>query len=182
LARRRLDIGEVQANNVNVIYIHMEAAMNSAARLPYFHPAPWMVIGAIIGIAMIGLHGIGHIIILLLALGFAAKWACRWHAANAGPGGAQATPWPNCANIWGRWRDERRSAPSEPPSSGNTAFDDYRREMLRRLEQDHEDFKAFLDRLRRAKDKAEFDEFMAERDRRGPGPEQPHNPWPNTSP
>ena len=171
-----------RAKNVNVIYIHMEMAMNSAARLPYFHPAPWMVIGAIIGIAMIGLHGIGHIIILLLALGFAAKWACRWHAANAGANGAQATMWPNCANLWGRWRDERRAGPYEPPSSGNTAFDDYRREMLRRLEQDHEDFKAFLDRLRRAKDKAEFDQFMAERERGGPGPEQPHNPWPNASP
>jgi hypothetical protein len=140
-----------------------------------------MVIGAIIGIAMIGLHGVGHIVILLLALGFAAKWACRWHAANTGTNGAQATMWPSCSWGWGRWR-EARSSGSEPPSSGNTAFDDYRREMLRRLEQDHEDFKAFLDRLRRAKDKAEFDQFMAERDHRGPGPEQPHNPWPNATP
>lgn len=159
--------------------------MNQAARLPYFHPAPWMVIGAVIGVAMIGLHSIGHIVLLLLALGFAAKWACRWHAASAGTNGAQATIWPSCAGLsglWGRWRDERRSA--EPPSSGNTAFDDYRREMLSRLERDHEDFKSFLDRLRRAKDKAEFDQFMAERERGGgPTPDQPpHNPWPNTSP
>ena len=166
--------------------------MNPAARLTYFHPAPWMVIGAVIGIAMIGLHGIGHIIILLLALGFAAKWACRWYAANTGNNGAQPTVWPSCGGFgsgwgWGRWRDARAngggggSGPSEPPSSGNTAFDDYRREMLHRLEQDHQDFKSFLDRLRRAKDKAEFDQFMSERDFRGtPVPDQPpHNPWPN---
>jgi hypothetical protein len=151
--------------------------MNDAARLPYFHPAPWMVIGAIIGVAMIGLHGIGHIIILLLALGFAAKWAFRWHVANTGPNGPQATIWPSCAGWgWGRWRDARgNGGPSEPPSSGNSAFDDYRREMLRRLEQDHQDFRAFLERLRHAKDKAEFDQFMADRDR-------PSGPWPNTSP
>jgi hypothetical protein len=175
----------VGAKNVNVIYIHMEAVMNSAARLPYFHPASWMVIGAIIGIAMIGLHSIGHIVILLLALGFAAKWACRWHAANTANDG-QATVWPSCGwgMGWGRWRDARSDAgrggnggsPSEPPPSGNSAFDDYRREMLRRLEQDHQDFKSFLERLRRAKDKQEFDQFMAERDPHGP------SPWPTPTP
>jgi hypothetical protein len=171
--------------NVNVIYIHMETVMNSAARLPYFHPAPWMVIGAVIGIAMIGLHGIGHIVLLLLALGFAAKWACRWHAANTGANGGQATMWPSCGwgMGWGRWRDARGNAgggnggnPSEPPPSGNSAFDDYRREMLRRLEQDHQDFKAFLERLRRAKDKQEFDQFMAERDQHGANPWSPPAP------
>ncbi len=89
--------------------------------------------------------------------------------------------WPSCGGAWGRWRDERRAAAAEPPSSGNHAFDDYRREMLRRLEQDHQEFNAFLDRLRRAKDKAEFDQFMAERDRGAPPPaEQPANPWPTS--
>ena len=47
-------------------------------------------------------------------------------------------------------------------SSGNRAFDEYRDETLRRLEEEQREFKAFLDRLRHAKDKAEFDEFMAE--------------------
>jgi len=47
-------------------------------------------------------------------------------------------------------------------SSGNRAFDDYRDETLRRLEEEQREFKAFLDRLRHAKDKAEFDQFMAE--------------------
>jgi len=48
-------------------------------------------------------------------------------------------------------------------SSGNTAFDAYKEETLRRLEDEQDQFEAFLQRLRDAKDKAEFDEFMDER-------------------
>ena len=61
-------------------------------------------------------------------------------------------------------------------SSGNRAFDEYRDETLRRLEEEQREFKAFLDRLRHAKDKAEFDQFMAERGRRPqPAPPQPES-------
>lgn len=49
------------------------------------------------------------------------------------------------------------------PSSGNKAFDEYRMETLRRLEEEQREFREFLDRLRMAKDKTEFDQFMAER-------------------
>ncbi|HEX5931461.1 MAG TPA: DUF2852 domain-containing protein [Methyloceanibacter sp.] len=48
-------------------------------------------------------------------------------------------------------------------STGNRAFDEYRAETLRRLEEEANEFQAFLQRLRHAKDKAEFDQFMAER-------------------
>jgi Protein of unknown function (DUF2852) len=54
-------------------------------------------------------------------------------------------------------------------STGNRAFDEYRTETLRRLEEEQRAFVEFLNRLRHAKDKAEFDQFMAER--RGPGPQ-----------
>ncbi|HEY0220251.1 MAG TPA: DUF2852 domain-containing protein [Afipia sp.] len=47
-------------------------------------------------------------------------------------------------------------------SSGNRAFDDYRMETLRRLEEEQKEFRDFLDRLRHAKDKEEFDAFMAQ--------------------
>ena len=57
-------------------------------------------------------------------------------------------------------------------SSGNRAFDDYRAETLRRLEDEQREFKDFLERLRFAKDKTEFDAFMAER-RNRPAPESP---------
>ena len=55
-------------------------------------------------------------------------------------------------------------------ATGNRAFDEYRAETLRRLEEEQREFIEFLDRLRHAKDKTEFDEFMAERRRRPPGP------------
>ena len=51
-------------------------------------------------------------------------------------------------------------------SSGNHAFDDYRSETLRRLEDEQREFKDFLARLRFAKDRTEFDQFMAERRQR----------------
>jgi hypothetical protein len=60
----------------------------------------------------------------------------------------------------------------EPPSSGNRAFDEYRSETLRRLEEEQREFRDFLERLRFAKDKTEFDAFMAERRNR---PEAPSN-------
>ncbi len=48
-------------------------------------------------------------------------------------------------------------------SSGNAAFDAYKADTLRRLEEEQDSFESFMRRLRDAKDKAEFDQFMAER-------------------
>jgi hypothetical protein len=62
------------------------------------------------------------------------------------------------------------SPPWAPPSSGNRAFDEYRAETLKRLEEEQREFRDFLERLRMAKDKAEFDQFMADR-RNSPAPE-----------
>jgi hypothetical protein len=74
--------------------------------------------------------------------------------------------------AWQRPGDQRSGA---PPSSGNRAFDEYRAETLRRLEDEQREFMEFLERLRQAKDKAEFDQFMAERRYRDvtPPPAQP---------
>jgi hypothetical protein len=77
--------------------------------------------------------------------------AHRWQA-GAGMGGA---------GTW--WQ----------PSSGNRAFDEYRTETLKRLEEEQREFREFLDRLRLAKDKAEFDQFMAERRNRNNSAPQP---------
>jgi hypothetical protein len=62
-----------------------------------------------------------------------------------------------------------------PGSSGNRAFDAYRAETLRRLEDEQREFRDFLDRLRMAKDKAEFDQFMADRRNRPADAPQPQN-------
>lgn len=48
-------------------------------------------------------------------------------------------------------------------SSGNSAFDAYKSETLRRLEEEQHAFESFLQRLREAKDKSEFDTFMDDR-------------------
>ena len=66
-----------------------------------------------------------------------------------------------------QWCGPRAAAST--PSSGNRAFDEYRAETLRRLEEEERHFKEFLDRLRQAKDKAEFDQFMAEMRQRPEG-------------
>jgi hypothetical protein len=62
----------------------------------------------------------------------------------------------------------------QPRSSGNRAFDEYRTETLSRLEEEQREFQEFLRRLRFAKDKTEFDQFMAER-RNRPSAPQPQN-------
>ncbi len=75
-----------------------------------------------------------------------------------------------------------REEPAEPKSSGNAAFDAYRAEVLKRLEEEQKTFVSFLDRLRDAKDKSEFDAFMNDRARPSvpvaqvlPGSDSPRN-------
>lgn len=55
---------------------------------------------------------------------------------------------------------------SVAPASGNHAFDEYRQETMKRLEDEQTEFHDYLGRLRAAKDRAEFDAFMADRRRR----------------
>jgi Protein of unknown function (DUF2852) len=59
------------------------------------------------------------------------------------------------------------------PSSGNAAFDEYKAETLRRLEEEQKEFRSFLDRLRMSKDRVEFDQFMSEQRSRGEGDPAP---------
>lgn len=58
---------------------------------------------------------------------------------------------------------DRMSRAARP--SGNAAFDAYKADTLRRLEEEQEAFETFLQRLREAKDKTEFDSFMEDRAR-----------------
>ena len=88
------------------------------------------------------------------------KGVSRWHGAAD-----QMRP----AGTW--WGPTR--------SSGNRAFDEYREETLRRLEEEQREFRDFLARLRMAKDKAEFDQFMADRRTRST-PSSPQGPSPQS--
>ncbi|HJS84314.1 MAG TPA: DUF2852 domain-containing protein [Acetobacteraceae bacterium] len=90
----------------------------------------------------------------------ARTWAERNGQRNGGPG--WSGPWSGWRSFCGEDRAE--------PTSGNRAFDQYRSDTLRRLEEEQREFAAFLDRLRFAKDKAEFDDFMNQRRQR---PESP---------
>lgn len=60
-------------------------------------------------------------------------------------------------------RRSRRAPAYRAESTGNAAFDAYRDETLKRLEDEHRAFLDFLQKLREARDKAEFDQFMDER-------------------
>jgi len=70
-------------------------------------------------------------------------------------------------NSFSRTRHHRSRAYGG--GTGNAAFDAYREETLKRLEEERAQFTSFLEQLRAAKDKAEFDQFMASRQT----PEQP---------
>jgi hypothetical protein len=61
-------------------------------------------------------------------------------------------------NSWRHHRNHRRAS-----GTGNTAFDAYREETLKRLEEERDAFVRFLEELRSAKDRAEFDQFMSSR-------------------
>ena len=65
-----------------------------------------------------------------------------------------------CSPKKSKWR---KTFSGKSGATGNTAFDDYREQTLRRLEEEQTAFEGFLGRLRSAKDKAEFDQFMTER-------------------
>ena len=72
----------------------------------------------------------------------------------------------------GSGRDSWASSWGSPRSSGNRAFDEYREQTLKRLEEEQREFREFLERLRFAKDREQFDQFMTER-RKQPRDEGP---------
>ncbi len=132
--------------------------MDLAAKLDSFGKPAWIVLTILtfwlwwpLGLAALA---------FLIGSGRMSCWSKggpgRWY----GPEGARRS---GCGG-WGR-----RSASA--PGSGNSAFDEYRSETLRRLEEEQREFAAYLERLRKARDKAEFDQFMAERNRGGQVPE-----------
>jgi hypothetical protein len=81
-------------------------------------------------------------------------------------------------NKWNDARSAMGSGPSSPRAwsrgysapTGNAAFDDWKNAELSRLEEErrkledaHREFAEFVENIRKAKDREEFDRFMAER-------------------
>jgi hypothetical protein len=112
--------------------------------------------------------------IVLMILGFWAWWPLGLAILAFTIGSGRMGCWNHHGmNHWQNKMDRMRTKMdwwgTASPSSGNRAFDEYRTDTLRRLEEEQREFKEFLQRLRFAKDRAEFDQFMAERRNRPDG-------------
>lgn len=110
--------------------------------------------------AWIALMVLGFIVFWPIGLSILAYmlWSGRMGCARNGG----MTRWQQrMAAKWERHGSSGWSGPQR--STGNRAFDEYREATLRRLEDESREFRDFLERLRMAKDRAEFDEFMGER-------------------
>ena len=108
-------------------------------------------------------------LVIFWPLGLVAIFA-KWKFGQMWKGSATgAAPWAGITMPeWGSWN--RQWTGAGLAGSGNAAFDEYRQAQLERLEQERRrledeqrEFRAFVERLRRAKDQDEFDRFMAER-------------------
>jgi hypothetical protein len=90
----------------------------------------------------------------------------RWQERTAERWERKRERWERKMQHWGGHRGGVRP-------TGNRAFDEYREEALRKLVEEATEFRDFLGRLRMAKDRAEFDEFMRERRTRPAEPGEP---------
>jgi hypothetical protein len=132
------------------------------AKLDEYGRGAWIAL-MVLGFALYWPIGLA----LLAFMMFSGRMRCgsnmpgRWYnAPSGGPGQGRS----GCG--WGGFGGGWRQAPS-----GNRAFDEYRAETLKRLEEEQKEFVEYLERLRRARDKEEFDQFMAERRRGSQGPD-----------
>jgi len=103
--------------------------------------------------------------IALIVLGFALFWPIGLSALFFVVFSGRAKAWK--MQQRGRWHNARGRgfcwSYGNTHSSGNAAFDDYREQTIRRLEEEQKEFFEYLEKLRKAKDKEEFDRFMADR-------------------
>lgn len=98
---------------------------------------------------------------ILAYLIWSGRMTCGWHGSRGRWDSRFAERFGRARSRFGS--EMRNFAKDGGGSSGNKAFDDYREATLKRLEEEEREFHSFLDRLRQAKDKSEFDQFMAER-------------------
>ncbi|MGD0722458.1 MAG: DUF2852 domain-containing protein [Roseiarcus sp.] len=118
--------------------------------------------------------------IVAMVLGFIVFWPIGlailffklWQRRSGYPGDLQTA-------AQEKWREARGMMSGAPwqgrrgfygPSTGNSAFDDWKAAEIARLEEErrklqeaHREFSEFVDNIRRAKDREEFERFMNER-------------------
>jgi len=99
----------------------------------------------------------------------------NWASGNWASGNGASCSWPYGSHHWGSAPRDRYGARGRSGSTGNLAFDEWRSAELDRLEEEYRklvaaerEFAEFMETLRRARDREEFDRFMNERrDRQG---------------
>jgi len=95
-------------------------------------------------------------------------WSSRWER--------KMQKFQDKMDRWGvppEMRERARSYAGGFGSSGNRAFDEYREATMKRLEEEFGEFKSFLDKLREAKDRQEFEQFMNDRRNRSADSSKP---------
>ena len=141
-------------------------------RPPFWHPAglsrPAAIAFTVLGFLFWWPVGLA-LLIYMMGSGRMGSFGRRRHAMNQ-QNWQDAGPWAN----WKSWACGPSSRAAS--TSGNRAFDEYKAETLRRMEEEQKEFGSFLERLRFAKDKSEFDQFMAERRARPPAPPSDEQP------
>jgi len=110
-----------------------------------FWPAPWMFFGSM----MMFLFMIVCIVAMLFVMRMG---VINRAAAETGPAG-----------VGFGFGSLSKGFSATQTADRPKAFEEYRQETLRRLDQEQKEFEAFVGHLRSAKGKAEFDQFMAER-------------------
>lgn len=122
-----------------------------------------------VAVQILSVIGFGVFSIVAVSLAFAENWiaglvvgvvlAVIWSGSRTFGGGNKVDQGP--AHIMAKVVPSVRDQAQQ--SSGNTSFDAYREETLKRLEEESRDFDAFLTRLREARDSSEFEQFMDDR-------------------
>ena len=105
--------------------------------------------------------GLGVLAFLL----WSGRMGCGWNRSGRG----QWQPRSGSGDKSSMWSGPGSESGFGTRSSGNHAFDEYRVETLKRLEEEQREFRQFLDKLRWAKDRSEFDQFMTDRKNRPAG-------------
>ena len=138
---------------------------------PFWHPAglgrPLGIAATILGFVFWWPVGLAMLFLMKWS-GRMGCWGRRQRAEYTNNG------WQDPLQGWTQWKawnaQPYAAQPRAVQSSGNHAFDEYRAATIRRLEDEQQEFGSFLERLRFAKDKAEFDQFMTERRERPAAP------------
>jgi hypothetical protein len=121
-----------------------------------YWPMPWMFLGPLMMIVFM----VACVAIMVFIMRSATMHRNR---AAEGPAGMMSCCGTGLGPSLERAAAQDTKNGNRVQTNGSSAFDEYRAETLRRLEREQDEFQEFVGHLRVAKDKAEFDQFIAER-------------------